>query len=727
MKSLLGKSLKKDPVVDEVVSKHKKHPLFSTGKGKTNSDLTKRAYFLEYYKGNHFIEMIGDAVAQEEQDDRHLSKANYIKTNTDIAVARIVKDHPRVTVRPAGADTKDIYSARAGGSLMEHAFSSHEHNVISKLYDVSLNSYRYGTGYWFLRWNPDKYAYTDFSKLKEPEKLKDNATEDEKKKHEEAKEEYKKSKKKREDEKINSKFGKASRRVGDWELLVLDDFQVFPDPSATDYTNLKWVVYTYMADVDELKQLYPKVAKKIKGIPSDEIESQRYQYGTDFYQLDYEKNKNRAHVLEYWERASVGNPKGRKVIVINSEILAENGDNPFWKYGPTYSMPFIPFFWNKVPERFHGQSGIENQIPLQKDINELLGIFMENAEVNASVKVGMPSSANVEWDNYREMPSVFDYNNMGGQVPVTIGGYPMPSYVMELLTHLIGAMQDIAGIHEVSQGQVPRRGSQIPASGLRMIMDSEAVRFAPNMRKLRDSLKIFAEILIRMIRENYTEQRYLSILGRDNEYELKAFRGADLEGSFDIILETSTVMDSSPQAREEKMMGWWKDGILQAAYGDDPQAAATALLKGSEYGNMGEIQSDRKAQEKKAMWFLEKAKKGEKLTIYEAYNPKIFMDTIKMFMLSAEFDELPENKQQKIDDQYRLLQQNLTERQGAQQQPPPPGGPAPINGAPMDANMAQAEAMGLGGEAGGMASSGGMGVPPPMPPPEVIPVEGQGI
>ena len=635
---------------DEIFKKYSDHP--------TQGDkLKKYSEWSAFYEGHHY----GDDVpvdritaAMEGESVQHKSKLNFILPNAHIAVSNLLKESPTPLGIPTGSDLKDKQAARVVTDLCTNMYDQNERNLLSDIWGATLNSYKCEVGYVHSYWDKDKYA-------------------------------------------IVTKGGNSLKK-GDWRTAVYDPHEIFPDPSATKFEDLGWIIRVYMADVDELKDAFPKVADQINEATSDEIASSRYQSNPEREYMASETIKNRALVLEYLERPNAKHSKGRKVVVISKTILAYEGDNPDADLGHLYSIPYTPFTWNKTPEKFHGNSGVKDQIPIQKEINFVASLIMKNLRLTAGHIFLLPKGGGIKESQITGEPQTLYFNPLGGVGPSVVGGTPQPGYVLEYLRFLISTQGDIAGIREVSKAQIPERGSRMPAALYKMMQDTEAVMFSHNMRALRTSMKLLTMRNLKLMREHWDERRYLNILGKDKGYALKAFEKSNLVGSWDVTLKIGSALNNSPAARIETAMNLWDREILQLAEQGDP--AAIKQLDVIEFGDMKPFIAKRKMQIDRANRFMETLIKKKKVPdILMVYDEAIFIDTLMEYMLTKEYEEDMDDEMKNIfEEAVKLLDKNKLAKeqqkqkamQPPQQQqaaPPPvmPGGGMPM--APMQPGM----------------------------------------
>lgn len=641
-----------DDLIAFVKDNYKNHPL----KGQPQLD---RAYYRAFADGHHYMrrdytnnKLIKESPASKlKGEGKHRSKINYVRKNRSIAVAKILKDQPVLNAIPNSGSVTDIKGARVAKAILENAFSQNEIDLTGKTYDVEKIAYTDGTGWWKIAWNPLLMG------------------------------------------------GK-----GNFQVTVHDDFEIYPDPSARDWWSMEWCIHAYLQDVDKLEFLFKKLKGKIQPWGSDENSQNREIYSLTDFSNNPKNYQGKAFVLEFIARNSPRWPKGKKLILINMKIPAKYGNNPFNKFGDYFSMNIIPFTWEPDPGKIHGISGVVDQIPINKEIDKICSVTMENIKKTATIKVGLPKGSNKASDITGDKSHVFYYEANGGGKPIFLQPPAMPSYVPNHLGFLVGVQQDVAGIREVSQGQLPERGSQMSGSALKLLQDAELVQQSPTMRKLKGSLTIAGQLILKIAQNYYLEERYLTLMGRNKRHEIIAFTNADLNGSYDIRLEIGSAFNTSAAAKIEGLLSLWKEQVLQEA--EKGSKAARKILEALEFGLTEDIYQMESAQEIRAQWVLDKIIEERKVPkIMDWENMDSYINVWREMMLSGDYMEKDEDLQRLLEDQMRWF---IEMKAGQQKPQPEQGGEPSIGDGGAVNNLAQTEQASLNqGMAVGPGDQGG--------------------
>jgi hypothetical protein len=279
----------------------------------------------------------------------------------------------------------------------------------------------------------------------------------------------------------------------------------------------------------------------------------------------------------------------------------------------------------------------------------------------------------------------------------------MPSYVAGHLAYLTGSQQDMAGIHEVSMGQLPERGSQMSGSALKLLQDSEMVSHSPIMRNLKGALGILGQLILKIVQKYYVEERIITLTGEGKRHEVHKFLGANLDGSVDVKSIIASAFNTSAAAKIEGLTSIYKMGILQDA--EKGSKAAKKVLRALEFGQDEEVYQLDSAHERKAQWVIEQIMANHAVPDIQPFdNPDIHIQILEEFMLGPDFEEY-------TDEMKEIFVQRWQQYKAMQQQKPQEGQgakpAAPGNGMAMPQQNAETEQM----LATGSPSMGGQEAP----------------
>ena len=212
--------------------------------------------------------------------------------------------------------------------------------------------------------------------------------------------------------------GKDENGLGNVNVQLINPYNLFPDPTATDVNNAEYIIYATYKQVNILKQLFPNKADKIRGgqINHPELvtngdapnitnqvlifECYMRDYTTSETEQVDPKDENKKLKV-----ATRKYPKGRIVTIAPElDLLLEDKANP---YGDG-EFPFKLLKCYDVPFKFWGQGEIEQLLSPQQYINDLMNQIIDNAKLTANMPwvldknsgIGKGQLTNRPWTNY---------------------------------------------------------------------------------------------------------------------------------------------------------------------------------------------------------------------------------------------------------------------------------------------------------------------------------------
>ena len=161
--------------------------------------------------------------------------------------------------------------------------------------------------------------------------------------------------------------------------------------------------------------------------------------------------QNYANEIIYMQKPSDSNPEGLVAVVANNVLLIPKkgkSRNP-WPYKKLMTYPIEHFHFPKESGEFFARSRGENQIPLQKSLNLLWSIIIENAESAGHLKWLIPDQGNVT--------KISDINQIVRYTfpfkPEIASLQPLPDFISgSVIDRLKSAIRDVQNFHGASMG-----------------------------------------------------------------------------------------------------------------------------------------------------------------------------------------------------------------------------------------------------------------------------------
>lgn len=328
--------------------------------------------------------------------------------------------------------------------------------------------------------------------------------------------------------------------------LVVDQMQLFVDPTAEDIEEIKWVVHEFPKDVDEIEDEYG-----VKVEPEEIHMRSSFEMSMN---LDPRKKfTNHVMVREYWEWPCAKYPEGRKITTAGGKLL-DNDENP--GENPFIFFPMIPVLGSAIadgvvkdlttPQLSYNVKRTAEAITLEQ-----LGVGKWKVPVNSVEDESQISD---------EIGGIIHYTPIQGHEPKRENGIEPGAGWQNAMERDKADMEDISGAHEISQGSVPSGVDTY--GGLQLLVEQDETRLAIAAHSYEEGIKQWGEKVLRLVKKHFPEEQQLRIVGENGEIEAFTFSGADLSGSEVVDVVPGSSMPEVRAVKESKVFQMWGAGMF---------------------------------------------------------------------------------------------------------------------------------------------------------------------
>lgn len=550
--------------------------------------------------------------------------ANRISPIIRTELAKITKNKPIMTVIPASSEDEDINAAKIGEKIMEYL--EYELDLQAKDRELIRWGLTCGTGFVKPYWKDSKGQ-----KVKHPE------------------------------------TGEVFR-TGDVEIDVVSPFELKFDQSANSWSDVNWVCHIKVRTVDYVKEVYGKEVQPESGLISTNIyEAQLKNVNTNWSTNSYKPIDNSVQVKEYWEKPCTKYPKGRRITLANGVLLYYEEDIGFGrKDDDDRELPFFPFHHINIPGRVYGQSMIEHLIPIQREYNKSRSQIIKNKNLIANPQWLVEDGAVVE-EITNSPGGIINYRK-GFSPPILSQPASIGADVYKNIDQCIEEFYFISGQNEVSHGAAPTGVKSGVA--IAYLQEQDDTKLGPTIQNYIDCKRNYMQYLLRLIRYKYDIPRTIRIVGKNNKVEVIDFVGSQLS-STDVRLQEGSMFQQSRAAKQEFIMQLVQMGVLNT------QTDKQQILQMFELGTIDSLYDDYSEDVNQSESENERFKKGDTSPIVrDFFNHQIHIFEHNKFRKSDEYEQLPPELQQIIDqhvaqhEQYLQPQQPMPMEQPQQPQEP---------------------------------------------------------
>lgn len=260
--------------------------------------------------------------------------------------------------------------------------------------------------------------------------------------------------------------------------------------------------------------------------------------------------------------------KGAQVFLANGKVLYR-ADYPYVEY------PIQHFKDVEIAGCFWGSPTTEHAIQLQNRWNRTLNSIDTFNEVMGKGKWMAPKGANLSVEPNDRHGEVMTYTPQMGLKPEHLSLKGLPNSYDLILMSTRASFENLFSQHEVSRGTNKsdiRSGEMVS-----LLREQDAHGNIPSHAVFEESIERLARRVLVRIQKGYTTERTIKIPGQDQQWEVLAFKGAELQDNTDVSVRRQSSLPDSRSAREARIMERFERGV----YGDprDPSVRRDVMNK----------------------------------------------------------------------------------------------------------------------------------------------------
>lgn len=539
---------------------------------------------------------------------------NRILPTVQNRLARLTKNPPRYEVPPNSSDEEDKEAARLAVQVLENLWQ--QTGINKKRLPMTMWLQQCGIAYLKVCWDPTLGKRRVLKK----ERTEGEATEEGADLYEIVAE-------------------------GDLRVDVCSFFEVFPDPLAKSWDEVRYIIQAKVRPLDYFQGQYPERGHLVK---EEECWLNSLTYEQRINSINTttgagavsNQMKNSAIEISYYEKPCPKHPEGRHIIVANGVKLKDD-------ILPIDELPFAKFDDIIVGGKFNSEAIITHLRPLQDQINR--GKSMRAAWLNRTLtgKYLVPRGANLSREAMNDQSGeIIEYDKLpdgGGEVK-PLDPPMIPQYAYQEEDTLKLDMDDTAGINQASRGQMP--SATIPAIGMQLLVEQDDTRIGTETESHEHSYADLGRILLKFVDKYYVTDRLLKIVGKNQEYLIKNYRGEDLRAHFDVRVVRGSTLPGSKVLKRQEIINMWQQGLFGNP--QDPLVVQN-VLSWLEYGDTYQAwkrHSLRMAQIQRGLKQIEEL--HEKPTVSEFDDHALWIQELDDYRISDKFLRLDKQQQQII-------------------------------------------------------------------------------
>jgi hypothetical protein len=345
---------------------------------------------------------------------------------------------------------------------------------------------------------------------------------------------------------------------GDVGVRSYSPYQVRVNPEAEADEDLTWVIIADVRSIRELAVTNPDEIHDIKPEAVDlagDVDRALLQFGnltgepgTRLSPAGDERDRDldRVLVLHYHEKPSSEHPFGRYWVSAGDVLLVPEQDLPEGLWPPIVHLEDVV-----IPGRWYASSVLEQIIPLNKNYNEINAQIKEHHNLMAKGKWLVPRGSGIKPGMITNAPGEIIQFNPGFQ-PSQAQIASLPQSVIEERNRVFSDIEMVGGQHRVSFGKAPPGVSAGVA--FLQLQEADDTDIGPFLAMLEDGVAQLAGGILQIIKERYTTERLIHVVGADKRYQVRSFKGADLRGVRDVRPQAGSSFPWSKTAQQSMLL-----------------------------------------------------------------------------------------------------------------------------------------------------------------------------
>lgn len=429
---------------------------------------------------------------------------NRIRPTVRTELAKLTSQKPNAFVIPASSDDRDLFAAQAGEQIWESTYRKHHFNrTLRKALFWTLTC---GTGFIKCYWD-------------------------------------------------ETKVDVDSDQMGDFCFEAETPFHIFvPDLREEELEKQPFIIHAQLKSLDWARMYFPELKLNQSSKAGEEILEDSW---LNLVGASSTSDQNKVLILECWVKPNSISlfPQGAVFTIVGDQLAQgmmgwpyEHGKYPFAK------IDHIP------GGKFYSDSSIVDLIPLQREYNRTRGQIIEAKNRMAKPQLAAEKGS-LDPTKITSEPGQVILYTPGFQPPQPIPLQTLPSYVLQELDRILLDWSDIAGIHEVSQGQVPP--GVTAATAISYLQEQDETKLSHTVDSIELAIEKVAQMTLSYVGQYWDASRTVKVTGLDGTFDAMALKGSDLRGNTDIMVEAGSALPTSRAAKQALIMDFMKMGFIQ--------------------------------------------------------------------------------------------------------------------------------------------------------------------
>jgi hypothetical protein len=332
-------------------------------------------------------------------------------------------------------------------------------------------------------------------------------------------------------------------------------FNIRQDPTAKDREHMRWLIEYEEVTQDEVLASYDITLEELEKSLTAKSPVDGKFTGTNEPVAEKAKDEKTYIIGYYWEKKSKKWPKGRCIHFI---------DDLFLFAGPNPALGEIPYFctyFKRLGNSFYGTGPLHHVQDLQRALNRMTSMIFEHVE-GWRAKMLLPRGSILKEGAFTDGSfELLEYDETRGE-PHAANMPELSPQVNAFRDFLAGAFNTVSNVHEVSYSQLPQYSSRAPAALFSMMLEQDNIKIDPLIKRLNTMVIDMARFRLRLMDKYYDQARMVKVIGKGSTASIEWFKGAQLNGNFDVRLAIGVSLHQSKIIQQRLLLELKNQGII---------------------------------------------------------------------------------------------------------------------------------------------------------------------
>lgn len=345
------------------------------------------------------------------------------------------------------------------------------------------------------------------------------------------------------------------------DIMSCSPLEILIDPYAKRWRNVRWIIHEQFMDVKQVKELYG-VDVQPTAISKTDLEK-----AAILRDMGMAPVLEGAIVNELWVKPGVDSnfPKGLFAVWSGKDVLVAPMDFPY-SHG---RLPFTQVGAIPRPGSPHTTCTVKYLRSPQMELNKYHAQRIKVRESFSNPKWWIPEELELEAPPDDSGNQILRGNSGGGQYkpeiiqPTTFPENSDGDWIRQ-------EMEDVAGQHEISNGQVPGRVEA--AQAIELLAQADDSHLSELRRSIKKATSEGFWQCLMLCRQYRNEEIVVQTYSREGLPEVRKFFAEKLKPGMRIRVTMGTGLSDSRAARQQQAMELWREGVIQ-----DPEVMADLM------------------------------------------------------------------------------------------------------------------------------------------------------